>query len=160
MAGDMAYDQSYFLFLSALLDRPALGPEGQRLGRVRDLSVRLRHVYPLVSGLVVSVSRAARVAVPWEEVVECGPAGFRLRTADLRRFPPPSVTADEIPLREAVLDKQVVDTAGAKVERVNDLHLIRVNGQLRVAHVDIGARGLIRKKSGRTGFQEQETRNA
>lgn len=145
MDENIAYDQKLFLFFSALLGRPALAPDGRWVGRVRDLIVNVRDLYPRVTALVVSRSRSRCVAVPWEEVESCDPTGFRLRSGDIERFGPPSFSEEEVPLREAILDKQVVDTAGAKVERVNDLHLIRMNGTLRVAHVDIGARGLIRR---------------
>jgi len=39
----------------------------------------------------------------------------------------------------------MLDTNDAKVERVNDLHLLRARGELRVAHVDVGFRGLVRR---------------
>jgi Mg/Co/Ni transporter MgtE len=48
-------------------------------------------------------------------------------------------------LREDLLDKQVVDTFGAKIERVNDVHLLAVQNELRLVHVDYGARGLLRR---------------
>jgi Mg/Co/Ni transporter MgtE len=52
----------------------------------------------------------------------------------------------EILLREALLDKQVVDVSGAKVERVNDLHLLVARErELILAHIDVGLRGLVRR---------------
>jgi magnesium transporter len=38
-----------------------------------------------------------------------------------------------------------VDTFGAKIERVNDVHLLIVNHDLRTVHVDFGARGILRR---------------
>jgi Mg/Co/Ni transporter MgtE len=43
------------------------------------------------------------------------------------------------------MDKQIVDTFGAKVVRVNDLHFLRVDSHLRLVHVDVGFRGLMRR---------------
>jgi len=43
------------------------------------------------------------------------------------------------------LDKQIVDTHGAKVVRVNDLQLSEVDGQLRLVGADVGLRGLLRR---------------
>ena len=43
------------------------------------------------------------------------------------------------------MDKQIVDTFGAKVVRVNDLHFLRMNSHLRLVHVDVGFRGLMRR---------------
>ncbi|HEY3218109.1 MAG TPA: CBS domain-containing protein, partial [Candidatus Limnocylindria bacterium] len=44
-----------------------------------------------------------------------------------------------------LMDKQVVDTHGAKVVRVNDLQLSEVDGQLRLVGADVGLRGLLRR---------------
>ena len=48
-------------------------------------------------------------------------------------------------LRMSILDQQVVDTYNRKLVRVNDLHLLKVDDDLRLAHVDIGFRGLVRR---------------
>jgi len=47
-----------------------------------------------------------------------------------------------------VLDKQIVDTHGAKVVRVNDLQLEDTGGQLRLVGADVGLRGLLRRVGG------------
>ena len=60
----------------------------------------------------------------------------------------------QILLREALLDKQVVDVSGAKVERVNDLHfLVAREGQLILAHIDVGLRGLVRRLGWERGIE-------
>jgi len=46
-------------------------------------------------------------------------------------------------LKRDMLDQQVVDTYNHKVIRVNEIHLLRVDHELMVAHVDIGLRGLM-----------------
>jgi CBS domain-containing protein len=48
-------------------------------------------------------------------------------------------------LARDVLDKQIIDTSGVRVVRVNDLELARVNGQFYVANVDTGGLGLLRR---------------
>jgi Mg/Co/Ni transporter MgtE len=48
-------------------------------------------------------------------------------------------------LREEILDKQIVDTFGAKVVRVNDLQFLQLDSQLRLVHVDVGFKGLMRR---------------
>jgi CBS domain-containing protein len=145
MAKSIAHDPNFFVFLSSLLGRPVLNAAGHRLGRVNDLVVHTGEMYPRVTALVVAVRRAPRVRIPWGEVADFGAGPFHLRLATLANLPAPSFAEHEVPLSEAVLDRQIVDTDGAKVERVNDLHLIRVERSLRVAHVDIGVRGLVRR---------------
>ena len=44
-----------------------------------------------------------------------------------------------------MLDKQIIDTNGVRVVRVNDLEMTRVNGHFYVANVDIGGLGLMRR---------------
>lgn len=51
----------------------------------------------------------------------------------------------EILIRKALLDKQIVDIAGAKVVRVNDLQFRQRNGALVLSKVDVGLRGLLRR---------------
>jgi CBS domain-containing protein len=51
----------------------------------------------------------------------------------------------EVLLVADVWDKQVVDMNGAKVERVNDIHLLNTDRDLRVIHADVGARGILRR---------------
>jgi magnesium transporter len=52
---------------------------------------------------------------------------------------------DDILLSRDVLDKQIIDTDGARVVRVNDVELIRVNGTIYVSNVDISWLGIMRR---------------
>jgi Mg/Co/Ni transporter MgtE len=70
---------------------------------------------------------------------------IRLNPGAVEKFRPLEVNPQEILLREELLDKQVVDTFGAKIERVNDIHLLIVNRDLRIVHVDYGIRGILRR---------------
>ncbi|MCU0727877.1 MAG: CBS domain-containing protein, partial [Planctomycetes bacterium] len=56
----------------------------------------------------------------------------------------PAPTAEFL-LRHDVLDDQVIDVYGAKVIRVNDIHLVYTQGQLVLGHVDVGMLGLLRR---------------
>jgi magnesium transporter len=136
-----------FVFLSDIIGRPVLTPSGKRLGRARDLVARAGEVYPLVEGLVVAHGRAprGRVLVPWKTVGAMGLHGIRL--CEEGPFPAMAVerTPREMHLAEDILDRQIVDTLGAKVVRVNDLHFLRAGPDMRLVHVDVGARGLVRR---------------
>ncbi len=52
---------------------------------------------------------------------------------------------DELWLAEHVLDRQIVDTDGRRVVRVNDLQIMRVRDQFCLTGVDVGAQGLLRR---------------
>jgi magnesium transporter len=51
----------------------------------------------------------------------------------------------DILLKESLLDKQIVDTDGAKIRRVNDLQFLKARNDLLLVHVDVGFRGLMRR---------------
>ena len=133
-----------FLFFSELLGRAVTTADGRRLGRLADLVVATGEPYPPVESLVVKAGKQ-RLQLPWT-VVE-GLAGREIVVrSGAGAVPPPEVPPpDRIPLAEEILDRQIVDVEGAKLVRVNDLHFLEVKGQLRVAHVDVGFRGLVRR---------------
>ena len=56
-----------------------------------------------------------------------------------------TVKGDEIQVIQDVLDKQIIDTNGIRVVRVNDLELARVNNEYFIANVDISQMGIIRR---------------
>ena len=133
-----------FCFLSDFLGRQVLAADGRRLGRVTDLVVATGEAYPPVESLVVK-GPAGRTQYPWSAVESIGARRQALR-ADATGAPPPAEPPpDRIPLAEEILDRQIVDVHDAKLVRVNDLHFLELKGQLRVAHVDVGFRGLIRR---------------
>ena len=130
-------------FLSQLLGRPTLDAEGTRIGVLRDLLVSGDSPYPPVSVAVVG-DRHHLHAVPWSDVASVTPRGTALRThARLESFPTPG--EDLVWLGRDLLDKQIVDTHGVKLVRVNDLALTAIDGELRLAGVDNTAGGLLRR---------------
>ena len=60
------------------------------------------------------------------------------------------VTEQDVLLSRDVLDKQIIDTDGARVVRVNDVELVRVNGTIYVSNVEITWLGILR----RLGFEK------
>ena len=52
---------------------------------------------------------------------------------------------DDVLLSRDVLDKQIIDTDGARVVRVNDVELVRVNGTIYVSNVDVSWLGILRR---------------
>jgi magnesium transporter len=133
-----------FLYLSALLGHAVIAADGRRLGTLVDLLADATEpAYPRVRALRVRVSRGDVRRIEWEEVASFDEQ-IQLRRGD-EALQPLKLHGGEIPLAQDVLDRQIVDTDDAKVERVNDLHLVRARGELRVAHVDVGFRGLVRR---------------
>lgn len=135
-----------FLHISEILGRFVVNADGDAVGKLADLKVKLGEPFPKVSGLAVKKRKEKRLLeLDWQEVQSLNTTAIRLKAGAEEKFKPLEVANDEIFLRDELLDKQVVDTLGAKIERVNDIHLLIVNQDLRVVHVDYGIRGILRR---------------
>jgi len=135
-----------FIFISEILNRPVLSSSGETIGKLHDLKVRLDEPFPRVVNLALKKRRGKKLfELDWAQVQSLDTTAIRLLPEAESSLRPLETAADEILLRDELLDKQVVDTFGAKIERVNDIHLLIVNKDLRIVHVDFGLRGLLRR---------------
>jgi CBS domain-containing protein len=132
-----------FLYFADLLGKAVIRADGTTLGRLTDLVVVTGEPYPPVESLVVRSGRRVW-QLPWSAVAETN-GSLRLRPGSEPQPLAEAPVADRVRLGDEVLDRQIVDIEGAKLVRVNDLHFLETRGQLRVAHVDIGFRGLVRR---------------
>src|SRR2546429_2959791 len=134
------------LFLTEILGAEVVDVHQRRSGAVRDLTVRVQEPYPVVTGLVVS--RTRQLTIPWSSVRTFAAAtkevALRSTREDLERH---RADPGDIWLARDVLDKQVVDTDGRRVVRVNDLQLVETASGLMLVGADIGIRGILRRLS-------------
>jgi hypothetical protein len=132
------------LHLSAVVGSPLRDSDGEKLGRVQDLIVRLGGVgYPPITGVLVTVAgRTSFVGV--ERVSDIGRQGVVLRKAklDLRHF---ERRPEEVLLKGDLLDRQLINVEGARLVRANEIELALINGSWRVVGVDTGPRGGLRR---------------
>lgn len=132
-------------FISEILNRPVLSASGSRVGKVRDLPAAIDTPYPPVRAIAVSPGHGRQLRlVPWEQVASVDARGVRLNVNSLDETREPR-DGNDVWLARDVLDKQIVDVEGAKLVRVNDIQLARIDGGLRVAGVDNTARGFLRR---------------
>lgn len=138
---------SLFLFFTDLVDKRIVDPTGHEIvGRLADLIVPLGEPYPKVSALVLRRRRFGPPArLPIEAICDITAPTLVLSNGGVDALKPLEVASREVLLRGEILDHQIVDTFGCKVVRVNDIHFVTANGELRMAHVDIGFRGLMRR---------------
>jgi magnesium transporter len=136
-----------FYFFSQFINRPVFGPSGRKLAKLSDLVAERAEPYPMIIGLMVQTQGRDRHYLPWDRISRMEPR-ITVSGEDLAANVAPYPSKDIVLLREAVMDKQIVDTFGAKVVRVNDLHFLRMNDHLRLVHVDVGFRGLMRRVGG------------
>jgi len=139
------YEPQVFLFLSQILKKKMIDVKGRLLGQILDVVVPLGEPYPPVSGILVKPDRRrAPVIMPWRNLVEVNGC-FVVDTGEADTSWEGGTEAEDIWLKESLLDKQIVDTNGAKVRRVNDLQFLMARGGLYLIHVDVGFRGLMRR---------------
>lgn len=139
-----ATDAPPILHLSSIVGRALRDQDGERLGKVEDVIVRLGGSgYPPITGYLVEVA-GRESYLPAERVASVGPDGVLLRQAklDLRRF---ERRPDEVLLRRDVLDRQLINVEGARLVRANEIELALVAGSWRVVGVDTGPRGGLRR---------------
>lgn len=138
--------QQTFVFLSEILDRKAVSSQEKVMGKVVDLRIKLGMMFPpVVSVRIRQKADKKLVSFPWHAVDSINGKVVRLKKGTENQRLDLNLEAGEILLRDEILDDQVLDTYGAKVERVNDLHLLLAEGQLWVVHVDFGIRGIFRR---------------
>ncbi|MEI6778484.1 MAG: CBS domain-containing protein [Chloroflexales bacterium] len=129
--------------LSQLLGRPVRGETNVPLGTLDDLVIRMEEgPYPSVTGLVVRAGRR-RFFVPANQLRELsGVALLSSARVDLKQF---QRREDEVLLGRDVLDHQIIDIAGHRVVRVNDIQITQVDANFRVVGVDTSLKAIVRR---------------
>jgi CBS domain-containing protein/sporulation protein YlmC with PRC-barrel domain len=132
-------------FLSEILGRTITDLDGNIVGKLDDLIAReqAEFPHPLVDAVVIE-RRGVRHITPYSAVMSLFSPAIPLKFP-IEKLPTYELNEDDIYLSRDVLDKQIIDTDGARVVRVNDLELVRVNGTLYVSNVDVGMMGILRR---------------
>ena len=153
------------LFFSEFVGRKIIHQNGHFISTVNDLFVDFEEVYP--SAIAIQFLKNGQYFyVEWSQVDQIQPNFIKLienpKFGRSRTFPVIKASQDKIiksvlshqfkgetveypPIGKVILDKQIVDTFGKKVVRVNDISLIKINKDLRITHASIGARSLLRR---------------
>jgi len=131
------------IFLSAVLDRPVISQGGRELGTLSDVAMSPGDPLPVVHHILVKTKGGVR-RVAWPDLALFNQVVVSLKGEPelLPELPEPE---SEVLMRRDILDKQIVDVDGAKVVRVNDLKLSLGGGNLCLAAVDVGFRGILRR---------------
>ncbi|MCB9063311.1 MAG: magnesium transporter [Halobacteriovoraceae bacterium] len=151
------------IHFSNLIGIPIFNEDGKRYGQLKDLFVDYGEVYPMVLGLLY-IQNQQFFYVTWDQVVEFSPKKIIIKkNSEIRRSRTFTKTIDKMnfknilggqsagetieypPVGKVVLDKQIVDTSGKKVIRVNDIQLIKIGQFLRITHAEVGLRSMVRR---------------
>ena len=136
------FAEAYF---AGLIRETLYDVDGARLGRIVDVIVQPRERYPVVTKVVfLKKGSHERIVVPWHMVRSASYEGFRL-SMKFEHLLSQEIDPDEVSVRDRIIDKQIVDMAGQRVVRVNDLKFGAVGSEVLLTHVDIGTRGILRR---------------
>ena len=137
----------FFIYFSEILGREVRDERNRLVGRLCDVSMKINNeIYPKSNFLIIKRGILFKefAKIDWQEIKEIGDViKLRKERSDIL-FEKNKMRCD-FTLCVDILDQQVVDIDNRKVVRVNDVHLLRVDSQLYLAHVDVGTRGLIRR---------------
>jgi sporulation protein YlmC with PRC-barrel domain len=132
-------------FFSQTLGKPIYDRNNKLVGRLRDVAVRWDNHYPRVTGIKFAKHVQKHIGIgqieQWDE------RSIRLNVAftdDLQ-----GLANEELYVGKWLLDKQIIDTKGSKLVRVNDIMLAWIESghvhDLILVAVDVGVRGLLRR---------------
>jgi len=129
-------------YLSEIQHRRVIEPNGNEVGTLKDLAVVPQGQFPAVQWAILATGNGEQI-VKWSDMAqEIGHLRLRSRKEGMTSV---TLPPEALRLSRDLMDKQIVDTHGAKVVRVNDLQLSEVDGQLRLVGADVGLRGLLRR---------------
>ena len=132
-------------YFSEMLRLPVVDAAGEKIGVVNDLGIATGEVFPRVTALAFQGPGKTPFMISWRKYVErFDEDGVYLKypATDIRFS---YLQPDEVLLARDIMNKQIVDTQGMKVVRVNDIKLSTTGeNQLRLLGAEVGARGLLR----------------
>ena len=132
------------LYLSQMLGKPVVDSTGEKIGTVSDLAISTGEVFPRITSLAFQGPDRVPFMISWRKYVdEFDEDGITLQVEshDIRFS---YLQPDEVLLARDLMDRQIVDTQGLKVVRVNDLKLSVSGSQLRLLGAEVGIRGILR----------------
>jgi CBS domain-containing protein/sporulation protein YlmC with PRC-barrel domain len=135
------------MFLSELVGVPVVDKLQEPLGSVRDIIFARGEIFPKATGLVVGLKDKKEEAVVLMEEIDSIGSQFVVTRSVKNRIVFARLFPQEFLLWKDVMDKQILDTGGARIIRVNDLKLARVDQDVRLMAADVGLRGLLRRLS-------------
>jgi Mg2+ transporter MgtE len=132
------------IYLSRMLGKPVIDAAGAEIGTINDIAIATGEIFPRVTSLAFQGPDKTPFMLSWRKYV----ADFDNERIQLNvpakdiRFS--YLQPDEVLLHRDLLNKQIVDTHGMKVVRVNDLKLSESKNQLRLLGAEVGLRGILR----------------
>ena len=130
-------NQNIFIFLSELLRKPVINVNGEKIANLYDIVIRVPDNYPEVVGYIVQRRKEKSLYVVDSTHMAIG-EDFELRCSctEPQSFRDYDMNG-RIGANMDLIGQKIVDTRNKKVVRIYDLHLMKVDNSLKVAHIDI-----------------------
>jgi len=132
-------------YLSRVENAKVITPEGNRIGRLKDLAIDITLPKPMIVAILVKTKQGTQLLDYSHFSIDKSKRQYVLVSARnvLSEIPSENLVF----LKENVLDRQIIDINGKKIYRVNDIRMATLTvGTIAVA-VDVGLEGLLRRLS-------------
>jgi Mg2+ transporter MgtE len=131
-------------YLTRMLGRPVVDAAGEVIGEISDVAIATGEVFPRVTSLAFLGPTKTPFMLSWRKYVSTIDDEQVVLNAERQDLRFSYLQPDEVLLARDLLNKQIVDTQGMKVVRVNDLKVSESRGQLRLLGAEVGMRGILR----------------
>lgn len=133
------------LYLSQILKSKVKDSSDQVIGQLRDILISPKAgTYSPLAFLLIKGKGKKEIFLPFDYVENMSHEEITLKKI-FSHIPQKTLVGEYTYLNRDVLDQQIVDVAGARVVRVNDLKLGLFEDQICVLGVDISFKGLLRR---------------
>ena len=130
-------------YYSRILDNKVITDTGIIIGKIKDLVVDVSFTRPKVIGLRVKTAKGIEILDFSQIKISKVKGQYVLECSNIKIIP--GINENSLSLSKNILDRQIVDTNGRKVERVNDLKLAVLEQETYLVAVDVGFEGLLRR---------------
>ncbi len=132
------------LYLSEMLGKPVVDASGEKIGTISDLAISTGEVFPRITSLAFKGPGRVPFMISWRKYVDAFDDDGITLAVDAPDIRFSYLQPDEVLLARDLMNRQIVDTQGLKVVRVNDLKLSQSGTQLRLLGAETGIRGILR----------------
>ena len=131
-------------YFSRTRNKRFYSPDGNPLGRIKDMLIELTGSRPVVLAIKASIDGKERILDFKAFELVKAVTQYVIKCNQVIDYTIPE-NSHSIFLAESVLDKQLIDINGRKLVRVNDIRLVIIPGGVFVIAVDVGLEGLLRR---------------
>ncbi|MGB4440936.1 MAG: CBS domain-containing protein [Coriobacteriia bacterium] len=131
-------------YLTQMLGKPVVDAAGEVIGEISDIAIATGEVFPRVTSLAFLGPTKTPFMLSWRKYVRELDEDRVTLSAERPALRFSYLQPDEVLLARDLLNKQIVDTQGMKVVRVNDLKLSESKNRLRLLGAEVGIRGILR----------------